>query len=205
MADAGKNSMWSHLSEKSGSAVTSIIGPDYSYSDHIKPPSSMGVGSSGTFSQIGRNVNGILYYVGTLITGNPPLGNQFYINTGGTCTGPDGQLKPRFNFINNKSSGANAVPSSMRELGAGFNGLIPGVVSDIGGLNPTYIFSSIASDVSPACKCCRLQFIAIFLNCKEVDSSKCESPEQFSNMHEDKAVPTILAGLVIAYFVFSGK
>jgi hypothetical protein len=46
MADAGKNSMWSHLSEKSGSAVTSILGPDYSYSDHIKPPSSMGVGSS---------------------------------------------------------------------------------------------------------------------------------------------------------------
>jgi hypothetical protein len=218
MAYAVKYSMWSHLSEKSVSAVTSILGPDYSYSDHIKPPSSMGVGSSGTFSQIGRNVNGILYYVGTLITGNPPLGNQFYINTGGTCTGPDGQLKPRFNFINNKSSGENAVPASMKELGAGFNGLIPGVVSDIGGLNPTYIFSSIASDVSPACKCYQcgqapgFKYLTPSLSpdfnlkdCKEVDSSKCESPEQFSNMHEDKAVPTILAGLVLAYFVFSGK
>jgi hypothetical protein len=218
MADAGKNSMWSRLSEKSGSAVTSIVGPDYSYSDHIKPPSSMGVGSSGTFSQIGRNVNGILYYVGTLITGNPPLGNQFFVNTGGTCTAPDGQLRPRFNYINNKPSGANVVPASMREIGAGFNGLIPGVVSDIGGLNPTYIFSSIASDVSPACKCYQCEgasgyrFISPSLSpdfspqlCREVDTSKCGEIESFSNMHEDKAIPTILAGLVIAYFVFSGK
>ena len=216
MADAGKNSMWSNLSSKS----QDILGPDYSYADNIRPPSSLGVGSSGTFSQIGRNANGIFYYISSLISGNPPLGNQFYINTGGTCTAPDGQLRSRYNYVNNKSSGANMVPASMREVGSSFNGLIPGVVSDIGGLNPTYIFSSLVADASPPCQCykCEVssgnqyQFLTPSLSadfnlqqCQQVDISNCPAIESFTNEHEDKAVPTILAGLVILYFVFSGK
>ena len=50
-----------------------------------------------------------------LITGDPPLGNQFFVNTGGTCLAPDGQLRERYNYINNMSSGSAALPAAMSE------------------------------------------------------------------------------------------
>jgi len=216
MADLGSNSMWSDIS----GSTTDILGPDYSYADNIQGPSAQGVGSDGTFSQLGRNASAIAYYVQTLITGDPPLGNQFFVNTGGTCTASDGQLRSRYNYVNNMSSGSAALPASMSELGSDFNGLIPGVVDDIEGLNPTYLFSAMTADSSPSCGCykCNVtsgtpyQFLTPSLDpdfssdqCQEVDISNCSPPstESFGNQW-NYTLPVAIVG-ILALLVFSAK
>lgn len=226
MADAGSNSLWSNIGNKTDAVVTDVLGPEYSYADNIQSASSQGVGSSGTFSQMFKNAEAIAYYVEALITGNPPLGNQFFVNTGGTCTAPDGQLRSRYNYVNNMSSGAAALPPAISDLGSDFNGLIPGVVDDIEGLDPTYIFSAMTSDPSPQCQCysCNVtsgspfQWITPTLDpdfstaqCTPADASLCppaaSSTESFTNRSPELvgAIPTIVAGLGLALLVFSGK
>jgi hypothetical protein len=225
MADAGSNPLYSMMAEGENAVdnvMDDVLGPDYSYADQIKGPSSLGVGSAGTFSQMGTNANAIAYYVEALITGDPPLGNQFFVNTGGTCIPSDGQLRARYNYVNNMNTGAGSQPSAIGELGASFNGLIPGVVDDIEGLNPLYIFSAMTADASPACECYKCpvtsgsqyQFITTSLDpdfnsdiCQAVDISNCPAPtpssESFSN--PVSSIPTILAGLGFLYLIFSGK
>ena len=217
MADLGTNPVWSKMS--SGQDVTtSLIGPDYSYADSIQGPSSQGVGSDGSFSQLGRNADAIAYYVKTLITGDPPLGNQFFVNTGGTCTAPDGTLKSRSNYINNMSSGAAALPAAMSEIGSDFNGLIPGVVDDIEGLNPVHIFTAMASDASPSCACYKCDtttgstygYLTPSLspdfasgNCQQVDSSNCDGTVTESFTNQVSWTPILLLGLVVGVLLFS--
>ena len=98
MADLGANSLWSNLDN----AETDILGPDYSYSDNIPGPNSLGVGSAGSMGQLTTNIDAANQYVKIMVTGDPPLGNQYYVNTGGACTAPDGSTQSRFNYINNK-------------------------------------------------------------------------------------------------------
>lgn len=234
MADLGLNSVWSDITSAVSNVETDvsnvstdILGPDYSYADNIQGPGSLGVSDNGTFSQLGTNSNAIQYYVKALITGDPPLGNQYFVNTGGTCTATDGQLRERYNYINNMSSGAAAVPSAMSEIASDFNGLIPGVVDDIEGLDPLYIFSSMVADPSPPCQCyqCEVttgtqyQWLSPSLDpdfssgqCTAVDSSNCPPPaapstESFTNMKTQfvSSIPTLVAGLTLALLVFSGK
>jgi len=185
----------------------------------------MGVGSDGSFSQLGTNADAITYYVKALITGDPPLGNQFFVNTGGTCLAPDGQVRSRYNYINNMSSGAAALPAAMSEIGSDFNGLIPGVVDDIEGLDPLYLFSAMAADSTPACLCykCNVtsgspyQWLTSSLSpdfssdqCTQVDSSFCPPPsstESFTNYSSSMipAIPTVVAGLGLLLLVFTAK
>jgi hypothetical protein len=217
MAD---NSLWSDITNGASNVETDLLGPSYSYADNIPGPSALGVGSQGTFSQLGRNASAIGTYVKTMISGDPPLGNQFYVNTGGTCTAPDGSSRERFNYINNLSSGSADLPASISELGADFNGLLPGVVGDIEGLNPLYLFSSLSADSSPACECykCNVtsgspyQFISTTLspdystaNCTQVDISNCPPAltptESFTN---HSAIPVVVAGILLAILYFQG-
>ena len=140
MADAGANPIYAAMNSPEG-VGDELMGPSFSYADNVAGPSSMGIGSDGTFSQLGRNASGIAYYVKALITGDPPLGNQYYVNTGGTCQAKDGQLRARYNYINNLPSGSPSIlPGAMKDLGADFNGLIPGVVDDIEGLDGDGVF-----------------------------------------------------------------
>jgi hypothetical protein len=222
MADLGANSLWSDIENGASNVQTDLLGPSYSYADSITGPTSLGVGSNGSFGQLGTNANAIAYYTEALITGNPPLGNQFFVNTGGMCTAPNGSLQPRYNYINNMSTGAGALPAAISELGSDFNGLIPGVVDDIEGLNPLHLFSALVADANPPCVCMSCPTsagtIAKFLStslspdisssqCQQVDPSQCASTsESFSNKQEIvSAIPTIIAGLGILYFVFSGR
>ena len=224
MADVGGNSLWSDIENDASNVETDILGPSYSYADGIKGASSLGVGSNGSFGQLATNAEAIAYYVEALITGNPPLGNQFFVNTGGMCTAPDGSLQPRYNYINNMSSGAAALPAAISELGSDFNGLIPGVADDIEGLNPLHLFTALTADANPPCVCMSCptstasgsdsKFVSTSLDadlassqCQQVDPSNCmpTSTESFSNQSSISAIPTIIAALGILYFVFSGK
>jgi hypothetical protein len=235
MADLSGNPLWKDI-EAAGNKVgdaedkveTELLGPKYSYADNITGPTSLGIGSNGSLGQLITNAEGIAYYVEALITGNPPLGNQYYINTGGMCTAPDGSLQPRYNYINNMSSGAAALPPAIAELGSDFNGLIPGVADDIEGLNPLHMFTALTADANPQCVCMACptstaqgvdaKFVTPSLDpdltgsaCVEADPSIClnaqKTTESFSNRGDGfiPAIPTILAGLGFLYFIFSGK
>lgn len=223
MADLGANSLWSNLDN----SETDILGPDYSYSDNIPGPNSLGVGSNGSFSQLMTNINAATQYVKVMITGDPPLGNQYYINTGGACTAPDGSTQSRYNYINNKSVGADLLPQGLNDLSFisnDLNGLIPGIVGDLEGLNPLYLFKSLTSDGTPQCQCyqCAVtdgspyRFLTPELSpdfdtnlCTQVDASLCKTSgtESFTNWRTSRmsCVPTIVAAVGILLLTFSGK
>ena len=63
MANLDKNPLWNNLSNSS----TNVMGPSYSYADNIQGPSSMGVSSNGTISQIGTNTGAITNYIKYMI------------------------------------------------------------------------------------------------------------------------------------------
>jgi hypothetical protein len=213
--------IWSELENDESSASQDIMGPSYSYADHIQGPSSMGVGSDGTMSQISRNTTAIMQYIKYMISG-PALGNQYFIATGGQCIAPDGSKQDRYNYINNISSGSDLVPATMKqELGgltSDFNGLLPGMLEDIEGLNPISLFSSLAADSVPECKCytcptvngSESKFLSSSLSpdfdpdlCKEVDTSLCKpsSKESFTNMNTS-ILPVLIALILLIFLQF---
>jgi hypothetical protein len=218
MASIGDNSLWSDLD----SASTDIMGPSYSYADNIQGPSSMGVGSNGSMSQIVTNTGAIINYVKYMISG-PAMGNQYFVNTGGSCIAPDKSTQSRYNYINNIANGADLVPAAMRSdlsgLTSDFNGLIPGVLEDVEGLNPIGLFKSLAADSTPTCECytcpsgnsTESRFLNTTLSpdydstlCQqETDLTKCAgtNTESFSNQND--SLPTLIAlGLLLVINVF---
>jgi len=218
MGDLGSNSLWADITNGSSNAETDLMGPSYSYTDNIPGPSSLGIGSDGTFGQLGTNLSGIGTYVSVMVDGDPPLGNQFFVNTGGTCVAPDGSSQSRYNYINNIPSGAGVLPASMSELGAGVNGLVPGVIGDIEGLNPMYMMKAIMADSSPPCECYKCdvttgasaRFLTTSLspdynatNCTQVDVSQCTA-ESFENPESDSVIPTFV-GIGLLVFLFMLK
>lgn len=190
MANLGLNSLWGDVKKKDPAVEVEIKGPAYSYSANIDDPEKKGVSSAGSFNQLGTNLGAVGSYVNTLV-GSHKMGDQYLVNTGGTCTAPDGSVQARFNYINNVS-----------------RGLVFGVINDIGGLNPVYLMNSVTAEASPACKCyqCDVTSGSAFNwltpdlspdfsgeRCKVVDSSKCprvKITEEFAN---DTFIPTIIA------------
>lgn len=224
MADLGLNSVWSDIDGGASNVTTDILGPSYSYADNIPGPASKGVGSDGSFGQIFTNLGATVDYVKLMITG-PPLGNAYYVNTGGTCTAPDGSTQSRYNFINNISTGANLVPQGLNDLSfisSDLNGLIPGIAGDIEGLDPLYLFNALTADGNPPCACykCNVttgtqyRFLTPELSpdfdtnsCSQVDASLCvqSSKESFTNSTSMSALPTIIAAAGLLLLTFSGK
>jgi hypothetical protein len=212
MGDLGNNPAWSNLEQ----ASTSMIGPDYSYSSHVPSPSSLGVGSNGTFRQIYTNSAAASTYIKGLISGDPPLGNRFFINTAGTCTAPDGSVQPRYNYINNIPGGGTSAGGTkdLPFLSNDMRGLIPGIVEDISGLNPYYLFNAMREDASPPCECytCEVTsggasyFLTTSLSpdynpafCKKADTSVCLPKEKFTNQLDSTMFSTFVAVCVLAY------
>jgi len=217
MANLDKNPLWDSMKSKDPSASQSLMGPSYSYADNIQGPSSMGVGSNGSISQIGTNTGAIINYVKYMISG-PALGNQFFVNTGGTCIAPDKSVQPRYNYINNISNGADVLPRAMKQDLAGiasdFDGLIPGMLQDVEGLNPLYLMGALAADSEPTCECYTCNTTggqqSYFLNtdltpdfdpalCTKVDPSVCvKTTEGFSEISGFLIFGGILIGILIA-------
>ena len=214
--NVGNNPIWSNL-ENSGTEMT---GPSYSYSDNIPGPSSLGVGSNGTFGQVSTNLAAVETYVKGMVTGDPPLGNRFFINTGGTCTAIDGSVQSRYNYINN-IPGGGSPPAGLQDLSFLSNdlrGLIPGIMEDIEGLDPYYLFTAMTADGAPACDCYTCQvtsgsdsyFLTTSMSpdfdpafCTKADISKCKpaSKESFSMPNFDTTmIPTLLAAGLLLFF-----
>ena len=138
----------------------SLLGPDYLYWKRILKPSDMGMSADGNFSALANNIGGLINYVEVLVTGKGgsttggPLGDKFFLKTGGQCTDvASNNLVDRHIYVNNIPNGN--IPFISSGLGGTnfteFEGLIPGTLGDLGKLNPLGIFKSFMMGQNPPC------------------------------------------------------
>jgi hypothetical protein len=138
----------------------SLLGPDYLYWKRILKPSDMGMSDDGNFSALANNIGGLINYVEVLVTGKGgsttggPLGDKFFLKTGGQCTDvASNNLVDRHIYVNNIPNGN--IPFISSGLGGTdfteFEGLIPGTLGDLGKLNPLGLFKSFMMGENPPC------------------------------------------------------
>ena len=122
-----------------------LLGPDYPYYKYIRTPAEMGMSDDGNMGALSNDVAGMINYVQLLVSGQGPasstgrpLGDKFFIQTGGKCKDKKtGDLVDRSMYINNVPDGSIPLVSSL--TGATFSefkGLIPGLLEAIDDLNP---------------------------------------------------------------------
>ena len=146
-----------------------LLGPTYPYWKNIKTPAEIGMSDRGDLQTLGNDINGLVQYVEVLVTGKGasstggPLGNKFFLQTGGKCMDVASK-KPvdRFIYINNVPQGN--IPFISSGLGVNFSsfkGLIPGTMSNLNVLNPYAIMQSFMSGSTPDCAADTLETVDI--------------------------------------------
>jgi len=137
-----------------------ILGPDYSYIKYIKNPNALGMSGKGSMGALSSNVSGLVGYVELLIAGSgrasatgKPLGNRFFLKTGGQCKDyKTGKLAQRNMYINNVPNGNIPLLSEVSGMQfTEFEGLVPGIFSNLDALNPLQMFSAFMEGTNPIC------------------------------------------------------
>jgi len=151
-----------------GSVEEKLLGPSYSYWENIKAPSEIGMSSEGSMAALGKDVTGLISYVELLVSGKSdasktggPLGNKFFLQTGGKCNDLDtNNQESRFIYINNVPNGSIPFLTSASGMNfSDFEGLIPGVMGNLAAFNPFTIMQSFLSGGIPDCKLVSLEVI----------------------------------------------
>jgi hypothetical protein len=131
-----------------------LIGPSYPYSQNILAPQYVGMSTDGTTTALSNNISGLRQYINLLVSGyssasatGGPLGNKFFMQTGGQCTDTStNQLVDRYIYINNVPTGdidfSVNMSAGMGGLNSGLQGLIPGALGDLSVLNPYALLQS---------------------------------------------------------------
>jgi hypothetical protein len=154
-------------------AKEKYMGPDYPYYKYIKTPSEIGMSNKGSLSQLGKNIDGLIAYVEILVSGKSkasatgkPLGNKFFLKTGGKCTNKEtGEEVDRYIYINNVPQGN--IPFISSGVGVNFSefkGLIPGTISNLNAFNPMLMFQSFLSGSKPDCQQITMETIDTYNN-----------------------------------------
>ena len=137
-----------------------FLGPTYNYAKQIKAPSELGMSGDGNMGALARDVAGLINYTEVLVSGKSraqrtsgPLGNKFFLKTGGQCKSKDGQLHDRWIYVNNVPTGSIPFLTSMTGAALGdFRGLVPGTVENLGHLNPLALFGGFMQGTNPKCR-----------------------------------------------------
>ena len=136
-----------------------FLGPTYNYTKNINSPADMGMSGDGNMSALGADIAGIIAYTELLVEGGgdanktgKPLGNTFFLKTGGQCVSPDGNKHDRYIYINNVPTGSLPIISDSTGQAFGdFRGLIPGTIGNLGEINPLAIFKGFVQGAVPKC------------------------------------------------------
>jgi hypothetical protein len=166
-------SMFQEIATNAKAAQEKYIGPDYPYYKYIRTPSEMGMSSKGTLAALGKDIDGLKSYVELLVAGSgnasatgKPLGNKFFLRTGGKCKDKKtGEDQERYVYINNVPQGN--IPFVSSGLGVNFSefkGLIPGTISNLNAFNPMEIFQSFIAGSKPDCQELTMETIDIYNN-----------------------------------------
>ncbi len=165
--------MFQEVLTNAKAAEEKYIGPDYPYYKYIKTPSEIGMSGSGSLSQLGKDIDGLISYVELLVSGGgkasatgKPLGNKFFLKTGGKCKDvATGQDQDRYIYINNVPVGN--IPFISSGVGVNFSefkGLIPGTISNLNAFNPMEMFQSFLAGSKPDCQELKMETIDIYNN-----------------------------------------
>lgn len=137
-----------------------VLGPDYPYHKMIKSPEEIGMSDEGSLSTIANNVTGLISYIDLLAVGggkassvDGPLGSRFFLKTGAKCkdtaTGNQVQRSIYFDFI---PDGSLPFISSTTGLKfSTFEGLVPGVMTNLAHVHPTQMFQAFMTGGNPDC------------------------------------------------------
>lgn len=137
-----------------------FLGPDYKYYKFINSPAALGMSGEGKMSALSKDVEGIVDYVELLISGRgkgsktgKPLGDRFFLKTGGQCKDyRTGKLVNRDMYINNVPDGNIPLLSEVSGMQfTEFEGLIPGIFSNLDAINPLKLFSAFMEGENPIC------------------------------------------------------
>lgn len=147
-----------------GNVSKSFLGQNYKYQDHIKTPEELGMSSEGSMDAMVKDINGLIGYVQILVAGggdatkgpqSGPLGDKFFLQTGGQCTDvATGNKVDRYIYIDNVPDGS--IPFVSASLNGytskDMRGIVPGVLSNMSRIEPTKIFGAFMMGSEPACK-----------------------------------------------------
>ena len=137
-----------------------VLGPDYKYYRFIKTPRELGMSDRGDMATLGANVAGLVNYTKLMVegtgaankAGNRPLGNKFFLKTGGECKASDGSSQDRYIYINNVPNGSIPfLSSAMGSNFSSFRGLVPGAIGDAADMNPLAMMSGFMQGNNPKC------------------------------------------------------
>ena len=149
-----------------------LLGPDYNYSKYIVTPPELGMSADGNFDALTNDISGLMAYVKVLITGQGkgsrtggPLGNKFFLETPSQCTDKATDEKvTRSIYINNVPDGS--IPFITQGMGGKgitfdrFEGLVPGLMSNLAQINPLQILQAFTSGDSPTCQAITMEVIS---------------------------------------------
>ena len=131
----------------------------YSYAQNIKTPAELGISTKASYSTAGNDIIKMGSYVDVLISGQcskkapcasktgGPLGNKYFYSTGGQCKDSSGNMQDRYLFVNNIPTGNLPI----LDVSTGMQGLIPGIIGDMGAINPVALASIIGEGSTPEC------------------------------------------------------
>ncbi len=150
-----------------------LLGPDYPYYKYIKNPSELGMSGKGDLDTLGKDIDGLVNYVELLVAGNSrasatggPLGNKFFLKTGGKCKDTSTQeTQDRYIYVNNVPQGN--IPFISQGLGVNFSefkGLMPGMLSNLNSFNPFQIMQAFMAGGTPDCQQITMETIDVHNN-----------------------------------------
>ena len=127
----------------------------YPYSKYILQPGALGASTNP--KALGNDVRALISYVQVLVSGRSnaqtvsPLGNRYFMDTGGKCKDATGAQQTRYVYINNIPDGnIPFISDAMGQNMTSFEGLVPGVLGNIAYINPAKLFS--AFDTETPCQ-----------------------------------------------------
>ena len=144
---------------------TSLFGDNYPYYNYIKTPVDLKMSTKGDLATVGKDIIGLGAYAATLATGGDlngtwattvkrPLGNKYFLQSGGKCNDVKTELEvDRYIYVNNVPMGRIPFISSL--INANFTdmrGLIPGTIEQLNVFNPVAIIRGLASGSKPDCQ-----------------------------------------------------
>ena len=143
--------------KKGGSQLTGI---DFNYSSAIRTPSELGMSSSGNMNALAADIAGLINYTEVLVSGTGraikgKLGNQYFLKTLAKCN-LGGRETDRYLYIDNVPSGNVSFGGvSLTGGRSSLRGLVPGMIENIGKINPLSMFQAFSEGTPDCIRCPR--------------------------------------------------
>jgi hypothetical protein len=137
----------------SSSGASPVLTPSplresYPYYKYIRTPDELGASPKGDLKSLENDVSALIGYTGVLVSGVSsaqrvsPMGDKYFLDTTSECNSPEG-LVQRSVFISNIPEGKlPLISSAMGTNFTAFRGLIPGMMENLGAVDPTSVIKA---------------------------------------------------------------